>query len=257
MTPKAPLRALPAAALSPALGLAVAAAAAAADPATPKVTAPRTSPVPGFAGEAQYSDCYTDPHSGSGAGWIGLSDVITTKATATSASGAQLQTTFQLWDTSYGGGRTDIPAVWSTLPEAATTFSRDLVKDGGQYAWRARATDGKLTSPYTAWCHFRVDQTQPTAEVTTDDTPKKVGEEATFTLKGTDGGSGIACARWAGPVLSTLTPAAHPRLGSDGDLTGDGLPDLWSADATGRVTVLPGTGTTAPHPTVTGFGPAV
>ncbi|WP_405439897.1 hypothetical protein OG373_22355 [Streptomyces avidinii] len=556
MTPKAPLRALPAAALSLALGLAAAApAAAAADPATPKVTAPRTSPVPGFAGEDQYSDCYTDPYSGSGAGWIGLSDVITTKVTATSASGAQLQTTFQLWDTSYGGRRTDLATVWSSHPEAATTVSRDLLKDGGQYAWRARATDGKLTSPYTAWCYFRVDHTRPTAEVTTDEAPKKVGEEANFTVKGADSGSGIACARWqtspvfpvgwscadgatdsrvvrltdgsvdikvkpatwgsqsvhlqtmdnagnlgqaqvdyyaqpatkpaafgdidadgkpdvlvpdaegdlrrwgaspldpanahhlaapgsseswagvqythrgalgesrvddllahapgesnlyrfdndgagrftdqapsavnkpatcldtagsaidcaqhgfgsdwsqvtqiaaygsptgdsavdgllprssllfvengrlwlaklggirlrsatllsgndtrwsgydlltpgraqgtdfptlwarsradgtirafsikgaadapdfsafadpaAGPVLSTLTPAAHPRLGSDGDLTGDGLPDLWSADATGRVTVLPGTGTTAPHPTVTGFGPAV
>ncbi|MFD9359698.1 hypothetical protein [Streptomyces sp. NPDC060031] len=60
----------------------------------------------------------------------------------------------------------------------------------------------------------------------------------------------------AGPVLTTLAPGAHPRIGSDGDLTGDGLADLWSADAAGEVTVFPGTGTAGVHPTVSGFGPA-
>ncbi|WP_030706699.1 FG-GAP repeat domain-containing protein [Streptomyces sp. NRRL F-2580] len=192
MTP----RALPAAALALALGLAAAAPAAAApDPATPKVSTPRTSPTPGFAGDNRYSDCDTDPYSGAGAGWVGLSDVTAT-VSAVSPSGVQLQTTFQLWDASYGGSRTDHPTSWSTVPEAGTMFARDLLKDGGQYAWRARSTDGKLTSPYTAWCHFRVDHAPPTAEVTTDASPKKVGEEATFTLKGTDTGSEIACARW-------------------------------------------------------------
>ncbi|MFF3089700.1 hypothetical protein ACFVRB_32360 [Streptomyces nojiriensis] len=238
MTPRTPLRALPAAALSLALGLAAAApASAAADPAAPKVTAPRTGPAPGFAGEDQRSDCYTDPYSGSGAGWIGLNDV-TTKVTATSASGAQLQTTFQLWDTSYGGARTDFPTSWSTYPEAATIVSRDLLKDGGQYAWRARATDGKLTSPYTAWCYFRVDHTQPTAEVTTDETPKKVGEEATFTLKGTDGGSGIACARWqTTPVFSVgwscadgATDSRVVRL-TDGSADIKVKPTTWGSQA--------------------------
>ncbi|MFD5618553.1 FG-GAP repeat domain-containing protein [Streptomyces yangpuensis] len=195
--------ALPAAALAVALGLAAAQpAVAATDPAAPKVEAPRTSPAPGFAGEGRSSDCYTDPYSGSGAGWVGLNDV-TTRVTATSPSGTQLRTTFQLWDTSYGGGRTDHTTSWSTYPEAETALARDLLKDGGQYAWRARATDGRLTSAYTAWCHFRVDHTPPTAEVTTDASPKKVGEEATFTLKGADTGSELACARWQDtPVFS-------------------------------------------------------
>ncbi|KMO98491.1 FG-GAP repeat domain-containing protein [Streptomyces roseus] len=192
-------RALSTAAVALALGLSVAApAAAAADPAAPTVTATRTSPTPGFAGEDRSSDCDTDPYSGSGAGWIGLGGDLTFRATASSPTGAPLQTTFQLWDTAYGGKRTDQASIRTTWPEAATTFGRDRFADGGQYAWRARATDGKLTSPYTAWCYFRVDHTPPTAEVTTDASPKRAGEEATFTLKGTDtdAGSGIACARW-------------------------------------------------------------
>ncbi|MFD5416100.1 hypothetical protein [Streptomyces nojiriensis] len=233
MKSKARLHALPAAALSLALGLAAAApATAAADPAAPEVTAPRTSPAPGFAGEGRRSDCYTDPYSGSGAGWIGTNDV-TTKVTATSPSHAQLQTTFQMWDTSYGGARTDFPTSWSTYPEATATLSRDLLKDGGQYAWRARATDGKLTSPYTAWCYFRVDHTQPTAEVTTDETPKKVGEEATFTLKGTDGGSGIACARWqTSPVFSVGWSCADEATDSRVVRLTDGSADIKVKPAT-------------------------
>ncbi|MFD3542699.1 hypothetical protein ACFWUQ_24860 [Streptomyces sp. NPDC058662] len=405
-----PVRTLSAAGLALALGLSFAApATAAGGAAAPKVTAPATSPTPGFAGEGTGSDCYTDPYAGSGAGWIGTSDVTLRATTNTAPGGTELLTTFQLWDTSYGGKRTDHPSSWSTWPQAGTTVPRDRLADGGLYAWRARATDGKLTSAYTAWCYFRVDHAPPTAEVTTDATPKRVGEEATFTLKGADRGSEIACARWqtsgtfsvgwrcsdettdsrvvrltdgavdikvkpetwgsqyvylqamdnagnvsqptglnyyaqpstapaafgdidadgkpdaltpdaagnlriagsdprtapnaraasapggsesfptlwarsradgtvraysltgspdapdfsafadpaAGPVLTTLTPAAHPRVGSDGDLTGDGLPDLWSADASGKAAVFPGLGTTAPHPTVTGFAPAV
>ncbi|MCM1973293.1 VCBS repeat-containing protein [Streptomyces sp. G1] len=189
-------RALPIAALALAVGLAAAApAAAAGDPAAPTVSAPRSSPVPGFHGEGRYSSCYTNPYSGSGAGWIGNGDV-TVSATAASPSGEAVETTFQLWDTAYGGKRTVQTAGSSRGPRFSTRFTAGNFVDGGQYGWRARATDGKLTSPYTPWCYFRVDKTPPTAKVTTDAKPKKVGQEASFTLHGTDTGSEIACARW-------------------------------------------------------------
>ncbi|WP_407838585.1 hypothetical protein ACE1OC_23015 [Streptomyces sp. DSM 116496] len=191
-------RALPLAGLALAMALgSTAPAAAAGDPAAPKVTAPRTLPTPEFAGESTSSACYTDPYSGSGAGWIGASfDGVRLRVKATGPSRTQLQTTFQLWDTSYGGKRTNLTNGWSASSEQTAYVSGDLLKEGGQYGWRARATDGKLTGAYTPWCYFRVDTTHPTAEVTTDAKPKRVGQEATFTLHGTDTGSGIACARW-------------------------------------------------------------
>ncbi|MFI6001390.1 FG-GAP repeat domain-containing protein [Streptomyces sp. NPDC051366] len=205
---------LSAAALALALGLSAASPASAAgdDPAAPRATAPRTSPTPGFAGEDRFSDCDTDPYSGAGAGWVGLTDV-TVRVTTASPSAAQLKTTFQLWDTAYSGSRTDFPTSWAPLGEARTDIPRDRLVDGGQYAWRARSSDGTLTGPYTAWCYFRVDHTQPTAEVTTDATPKKVGKEATFTLHGSDAsnGSGIACARWR----TTGTPSVGWRCSDE------------------------------------------
>ncbi|MFE4262412.1 FG-GAP repeat domain-containing protein [Streptomyces sp. NPDC056883] len=189
-------RALSIAALSLAVGLAAAApATAAGDPAAPAVSAPRSSPAPGFHGEDRYSSCYTNPYSGSGAGWIGNGDV-TVSAKAVSPSGAAVATTFQLWDTAYGGKRTEQATASSRVPQSSTRFTAGNFVDGGQYGWRARATDGKLTSPYTPWCYFRVDKTPPTAKVTTDSKPKRVGQEASFTLHATDIGSEVACARW-------------------------------------------------------------
>ncbi|MFJ7208296.1 hypothetical protein ACIQWR_32805 [Streptomyces sp. NPDC098789] len=193
------------AALALGLGLPAAAPASAAaqDPAAPRATAARTSPAPGFAGEGRYSDCDTDPYTGSGAGWVGLSDVAL-RVNVTAPRATQVRTDFQLWDTAYGGPRTDYPTSWAPLGEARTDVPRDRLADGGQYAWRARSTDGTLTGPYTAWCYFRVDHTPPTAEVTTDATPKQVGQLATFTLRGSDTGSGIACARWSTDTVPSV-----------------------------------------------------
>ncbi|MFD9304261.1 hypothetical protein ACFWCB_16680 [Streptomyces sp. NPDC060048] len=202
------LRFLPAAtaaALALATGLlsAPAASAATADPATPKVSAPRTGPTPGFYSEDRYSACDTDL-SGSGPGWVGNND-LTFTVTGRSPAGKPLTPTFQLWDTTYGGKRTDYPGGAFALSDYQAYIGKDKLTDGKQYGWRARVTDSKLTSAYTPWCYFRVDQTQPTAGITSTDFPssdsgitptKFPGEEGTLTLTGADTGSGVACARW-------------------------------------------------------------
>ncbi|MFK0195839.1 RICIN domain-containing protein [Kitasatospora sp. NPDC090308] len=49
-----------------------------------------------------------------------------------------------------------------------------------------------------------------------------------------------------------FTVAAYPKIGSSGDATKDGLPDLWALDSANHLKVWPGTAVTG-SPTVTGF----
>lgn len=61
----------------------------------------------------------------------------------------------------------------------------------------------------------------------------------------------------AGLISGKIDPKTYPRIGSDGDLTGDGLPDLWAVDTNQQLVAFNGTGTapdgeTVLHPTVTG-----
>ncbi|MFJ5230357.1 ricin-type beta-trefoil lectin domain protein [Kitasatospora sp. NPDC088391] len=58
------------------------------------------------------------------------------------------------------------------------------------------------------------------------------------------------------PIGTTVTPADYPVTGSVGDLTGDGVPDLYAQNAAGRVVIWPGTvGDPVNQPgKVTGFG---
>ncbi|MER5483429.1 hypothetical protein ABT024_09430 [Streptomyces sp. NPDC002812] len=194
-----------AAALALAAGLlsTPAASAATPDPATPKVSAPRTGPTPGFRGKDLSSPCYTGS-SGDGPGWVGNND-LTLTVTGKSPVGKRLTPSFQLWDTTDGGKRTTYPGS-GTGPDYRAYIGKDKLAHGKRYGWRARVTDSKLTSPYTPWCYFRVDHTQPTGRITSKDFPasdsgitptKHPGQEGTFTLTGADTGSGVACARWS------------------------------------------------------------
>ncbi|MEU6866522.1 ricin-type beta-trefoil lectin domain protein [Streptomyces sp. NPDC046876] len=65
----------------------------------------------------------------------------------------------------------------------------------------------------------------------------------------------------AGLISGKVDPKAYPRVGSDGDLTGDGIPDLWAVDTRQQLVAFNGTGTapngsTVPYPTATGIAPA-
>ena len=54
--------------------------------------------------------------------------------------------------------------------------------------------------------------------------------------------------------IGTLTAATDPVIGSDGDLTGDGIPDLWSVTPTGSLSVRAGrTSDGTANSSVTGF----
>lgn len=54
-------------------------------------------------------------------------------------------------------------------------------------------------------------------------------------------------------VIGTgITTSAYPTVGADGDVTGDGIPDLWALDSSGKLHAWPGTAT---NKTVTALGP--
>lgn len=56
----------------------------------------------------------------------------------------------------------------------------------------------------------------------------------------------------AGLITGKIDPKTYPRVGSDGDLSGDGIPDLWAVDTNQHLVAFNGTGTAATYPNVIG-----
>ncbi len=84
-----------------------------------------------------------------------------------------------------------------------------------------------------------------------------------FTVKGTPQAPDLSgfTEPAAGLITGRVDPKSYPRIGSDGDLTGDGIPDLWAVDTNQQLVAFNGIGTppdgkTVTHPTVTGIDPA-
>ncbi|MET9323603.1 ricin-type beta-trefoil lectin domain protein [Streptomyces sp. NPDC003038] len=60
----------------------------------------------------------------------------------------------------------------------------------------------------------------------------------------------------AGLIAGKVDPKTYPRIGSDGDISGDDIPDLWAVDINQQLVSFYGKGTrpddNVPHPTATG-----
>ncbi|MFC9295498.1 ricin-type beta-trefoil lectin domain protein [Streptomyces sp. NPDC057011] len=190
---------------------------------TPTVSAPRTSPTPGFADTNSYAGCRTPGTTNpwDNPGWVGSNNNVILTTDTYSATGLQLWTAFKVWDDDDGGKGFSAESGWNGSSGPVSVDVGPLI-DGHQYGWHSRDADGFLTSADSEYCFFRVDRTPPTASVTSTDFPasgtigahpKLAGQEGTFTLTGADRApatgnrtSGLACARWTtDPVKAAAT----------------------------------------------------
>jgi RHS repeat-associated protein len=83
------------------------------------------------------------------------------RATSADSDGTTVTTTFE-WataDRARIGGTTVAGVPSGTV--ASTAIPAGVLAEGGTYAWRAQATDGLFTSPWSAWCEFTVDTAKP------------------------------------------------------------------------------------------------
>ncbi|MFE2284227.1 ricin-type beta-trefoil lectin domain protein [Streptomyces sp. NPDC059443] len=180
----------------------------------PTVDNLRTSPTPGFADTNSYSACRTPgtANAWDNPGWIGFNSSVSMTVATNSRTGRQLQTNFALVDEDDNNSTKQVTTGWNSASGDARGSFWGLV-DGHKYYWFANTQDDTLWSADSERCYFLVDQTSPSAAVTSTDFPasgttgghpKRVGEEGVFTLAGADNlptngstrSSGLACARW-------------------------------------------------------------
>ncbi|WP_162952340.1 ricin-type beta-trefoil lectin domain protein [Streptomyces hundungensis] len=137
--------------------------------------------------------------------------------------------------------------LWLSLPASTNTLdSPAILLSANDQQWDNYdlITPGRAkgTNLPTLWARSKADGTIRAFPVKgTTDAPDLTG----FTAPG------------QGSVLGTVDSARYPRMGSDGDLTGDGIPDLWAVDAHQQLVSWNGTGTAPttqfPNPDVTGL----
>ncbi|MFB6616164.1 hypothetical protein ACFCV9_18445, partial [Streptomyces sp. NPDC056367] len=180
----------------------------------PTITNPRTSPTPGFAATSTYAPCRTAGavNAWDNPGWVSLNSSTKVTIATNSPTGRQLQSNFALVDEDNNNSAQYYNSPW-LASSGDVTADFGTLTDGHKYYWFANTQDDTLYSADSERCYFYVDRTSPSAAVTSTDFPasgttgghpKKVGEEGTFTLAGTDNlptngstrSSGLACARW-------------------------------------------------------------
>jgi hypothetical protein len=109
---------------------------------------------------------------------------------ATDPDGGSLDVTMQLWDTATGAAVAGFPAGPITVPSGSSavfTAHRAGLEAAAAgaitgFSWRAQASDGFATSPWSATCTFSFDPTRPGTPVVTPPASATVSKPATFTV---------------------------------------------------------------------------
>ncbi|WP_433538033.1 hypothetical protein ACQPZK_10040 [Micromonospora sp. CA-249363] len=108
-------------------------------------------------------------------------------------SGQVLQTEYELLEVPASGVYDSstprmTPPTGSTVTAGgrSTTAAVTGTANGKSYAFRTRSDDGYVTSPWSAWCEFTIDNQPPTVSVDAVTTPAPPGQLYTYKLRSPD-----------------------------------------------------------------------
>ncbi|BFV61068.1 hypothetical protein KCMC57_up61720 [Kitasatospora sp. CMC57] len=195
------------------------------------VTDPKAVPSPGSLSTGVFTDACDDTTT---PGWI--SSTEPTLTARTTAPGAR----FKVWD---AAGTKVFDQTVRTAADGTVQVRPTGLVEGVGYSWQVWPDYGPGAGKPTAACHFGVDATAPQFTVGSTDFPesgsgatplKYAGQTGTFTVKGTDLGSGVACYQYVlngtlsvgSPCQGTGTVAA----GADGTATFQLKPTQWGTN---------------------------
>jgi hypothetical protein len=84
------------------------------------------------------------------------------KATLSDPDGTNVKATFELWNLSHTSKLKAVTSAVVTSGHAVTvSFPAKTLTNGTSFAWRAQATDGTITGPYSGWCEATIFYPKP------------------------------------------------------------------------------------------------
>lgn len=147
--------------------------------------------------------------------WVNT-NTPTLRAAVSDPDGGTVHGNFEVYPTGGGAG----PGTWSATPAASGGVASASVAAGTlaevtPYSWRVRGYDGSLYSrSWSSWCEFSVDTIKPATPTVTSATYlagawNTTGGSGSFSLSGSDTGSGVASWRyWLNSGTPTVVAGA-------------------------------------------------
>lgn len=192
-------------------------------------------------------------------------------ATCTTPAGATIDCAAHGYGTTNWAQVTQIAAFGSTtgdsgpVPQSLPRTSLLFVENGRLWLSTAGTTNALspqailLSANDTKWAGYELitpGRAQGTDFPTLWARSKADGTLHAFSVKGTAQAPDLTgfTDPAAGLISGKIDPKTYPRVGSDGDLTGDGIPDLWTVDTNQQLVGFNGAGNATPFPSVTGVG---